>query len=274
MAQSDSLHVHVHRFTEAPSGFGKDRIKCLTHDTKRALLQTTQCKISLCQYLLQNGFSYVLLREIQSDRIEGEFSVYRQSTGSNSFMTCADVMHSFKRRLVRYASSFLHYVEHVSQEHHDFIGATTRDDGSLIEIALRKMKVSTMERSACVYVSGWLESKELSSFIEEDDHIHYDDQDFTDILSRGGLTLPHQTTVLLVELSLRFVKYAKHRACCRNRLMTIIEVIRHSYNLGQYCKSMHKRLANVLLSGIHNLDKDLHSNPCLQTSVKKARLSS
>lgn len=279
-AQSDSLDVIFHRFTQAPSGFGKDRIKCLTHDTKRALLQTTECQIFLCQHLLKNGFNYVLLREIQSDRIEGEFSVYRQSTGSNSFMTSADVMHSFRRRLVRYASSFLHYIEHVSNKQHECIDECIdpRDDGSLIEIALRKTKLSTMEMSACVYVSGWLESKEneFSSLIEEDDDpiIDNDDQDFTEILSRGGLKLPHQSTVLLVQFSLRFLKFAKHRACCRNRLMTIIEVIRSSYNFGQYSKSMHKRLANVLLSGMHNLDKDLQSNPGVQTSIKKARLAS
>ena len=31
------------------------------------------------------GFDYVLLREFQSDRIEGEFGIYRQSTGGNMF---------------------------------------------------------------------------------------------------------------------------------------------------------------------------------------------
>ena len=71
------------------------------------LIQTTRGMIDLCSYLLQTGFKYVLLREIQSDRIEGEFAVYRQSTGANSYMSSVDVTSAFKRRLTRFAASFL-----------------------------------------------------------------------------------------------------------------------------------------------------------------------
>ena len=47
--------------------------------------------IELCQKLHQKGFKYVLLKQIQSDRLEGEFSVYRQSTGANILMSVNDV---------------------------------------------------------------------------------------------------------------------------------------------------------------------------------------
>ena len=68
----------------------------MTHDTKKALVQTTEGLIAVCKHLLNIGFDYVLLREIQSDRIEGEFSVYRQSTGASAFMTTGDVTYAFK----------------------------------------------------------------------------------------------------------------------------------------------------------------------------------
>ena len=40
------------------------------------------------------------------------------------------------------------------------------------------------------------------------------------------------------------------------------------------CPKMIRRLANVLLNGLHNLEKDQQKNAVLfQTSVKKARLT-
>ncbi|KAF2349564.1 hypothetical protein FHG87_019680 [Trinorchestia longiramus] len=62
-------------------------IRCITdnyEDTKKAVEQTTQGLLAVCRYLFRNAdFQYVLLREIQSERLEGEFSVYRQSTVIN-----------------------------------------------------------------------------------------------------------------------------------------------------------------------------------------------
>ena len=68
-------------------------VESLTHDTQKSFkVQTMRGLHEVCKNLLNNaGFQYVLLREIQSDRIEGEFGVYRQSTGANLFMTSGDV---------------------------------------------------------------------------------------------------------------------------------------------------------------------------------------
>ena len=71
-------------------------------------MHTMQGLVAVYRYLFRNAdFQYVLLREIQSDRLEGEFSVYRQSTGTNSFMTTSDVVSACKQRLTRYASKSL-----------------------------------------------------------------------------------------------------------------------------------------------------------------------
>ena len=67
---------------------------------------------SICAHLLTHaGFQYVLLRELPSDRIEGEFSLYRQSTGVNAFMTSGDVLTACKKRLARYAYPYLETLE-------------------------------------------------------------------------------------------------------------------------------------------------------------------
>ena len=55
----------------------------------------------------------MLLRELQNDKIKGEFSVYRQSTvGTNAFMTSAgNVMEALKKRLARHAASCLEIMD-------------------------------------------------------------------------------------------------------------------------------------------------------------------
>ena len=74
---STNLSDYHQIFQRALFGHGKGREHCVTHDTKKALVQTMQGMAFICAHLLtQAGFQYVLLRELQSDRIEGEFSVY------------------------------------------------------------------------------------------------------------------------------------------------------------------------------------------------------
>ena len=75
-------------------------------------MQTMRGLTSICAHLLTRaGFQYVLLRELQSDRIEGEFSVYRESTGANAFVTSGDVFTGCKKCLARYAASYLETLE-------------------------------------------------------------------------------------------------------------------------------------------------------------------
>ena len=73
--KSNNLQLFLEQFQGMDSGHGAKRIQCLTHDTKRAFVQTIEGLIAVCKHLFSVGFDYVLLRELQSDRIEGEFSV-------------------------------------------------------------------------------------------------------------------------------------------------------------------------------------------------------
>ena len=106
-------------FTNSTSGFGKSRCRSITHDTKKALLQTLEGLSDLCNFLFSVGFTYVLIGEIQSDCLEGEFGVYLQSTGANPFMMVNDVSSTFNKRLVKFTSLFLEKstVHHLHLQH-------------------------------------------------------------------------------------------------------------------------------------------------------------
>ena len=58
-----------------------DCVMCLTSDTGNALNRTLTGLLSLIKQFLNHGFSYVLPGNFQSDRLEKEFRIYRQSSG-------------------------------------------------------------------------------------------------------------------------------------------------------------------------------------------------
>ena len=277
--ETTNLQTYLAIFKNAPSGQGARRIQCLTHDTKKALVQTMEGLVAVCHHLHRNAdFEYVLLREIQSDRLEGEFSVYRQSTGGNSFMTSGDVFAACKQRLARYAASYLQSLEVQPEpkQHTCMEDAITLEDAASIETCITTVTLTVNEESCAAYVAGWLEMKcvrELA-FSEEEPLLTSDAKDFIDTVSRGSLTTPHLATFDLVRGGLCFVKKVRHRACCRRRLVEILSTMAKFTDINIDCPKLFRHLANVLLNGIHNLEKDHQKNAVLlQTSVKKARLA-
>ena len=218
--ESSTLPTFLRIFQGAESGHGANRIQCLTHDTKKALVQTMQGLIAVCEHLLTSAnFEYVLLREIQSDRLEGEFSVYRQSTGANSFMTTGDVASAYQKRLARYAASYLESLETKAEtkEHTCLGGDINFEDAASIEKCTGEVTLTVNEERSAAYVAGWLESKCEGDLVFDDDEplVASEVKDFVEAVSKGSLHIPHVATFDLVRLGLCFVKKARHRACCQ-----------------------------------------------------------
>ena len=275
---STNLTTFLRLFQEADSGHGATRIQCLTHDTKKALVQTMQGLVDVCKYLLTSAdFQYVLLREIQSDRLEGEFSVYRQSTGANSFMTSGDVFSACKKRLAKHAASYLKSIEVLSEpKEHTCLGDIVLEDAVSIENCTAEVCLTANEESSAAYVAGWLESKCVDDvdFTDEEPLVTSEVKDFIETVSRGSLKVPHVCTYELVRLGLCFVKKVRHRACCRKRLSKVLSTMASFNDIDISSPKLYRHLSNVLLHGIHNLEKDHQKNAVLfQTSVKKARLA-
>ena len=148
------------------------------------------------------------------------------------------------------------------------------EDAAFIEDCIEP-SLSIHEESSAAYVAGWLEKKceEHLNFNEEDQLVPTEISAFIQEVSRGSLKTPHQTTFDLVMCGLAFVTKARQRACCSKRLMKVLQVMEDYYNLDT-CDKLRRHLANVLLSGLHNLERDHQKNGVLlQTSIKRARLS-
>ena len=269
---STYLQHFIDLFTNASSGQGCKRIHSLTHDTRRALVQTMCGFKALCTFLYGLGFKYVLLGAIQSDRIEGEFGVYRQSTGGNNFMIASDVLVAFKKRLTKFSANFLNHVEVKSQRssYHNCSKADF-DVAYAIENA-NQAPLTVMEEYSSAYVAGWLEKKcEDLVFGDEEPLVPDKAKVFIEEVSRGGLVVPHMCTYEFVRSGLSFVKTLRYEVCCQKRLMQFLGEINNFFDFGSFeSTSFLRRLANVLLRGLHNIEKDTQRNAVLyQTSIKK-----
>ena len=275
---STSLDFFLNMFQSAGDGQGAGRDAAFTIDTKKALVQTMAGLKAVCAHLLEEkGFSYVLLRELQSDRLEGEFGVYRQSVGANNFLTSADVFSASKKRLTLHAAVYLESLEiHPAPPQHQCMGIDVNiEDATSIEACIANIELTHFEESSCAYVAGWLEKKcEDLKFDEEDELVPVEVQDFINEVSRGKLKVPHASTFQLVRLGLMFMKEARQRACCRGRLQKLLETLAAFHDIDISCKNLFVHLSNVLLHGLHNLERDTEKDTALyQTSLKKARMA-
>ena len=110
--------------------------------------------------------------------------------------------------------------------------------------------ISTSSSSSCV----------LSDFIFE--------------VSRGKLTVPHQCVYDFLKAGLCFLKEYKKEVCCRKQLMEILSLLNDYFQFGTFPAEFLKRVSNVLLNGLHKLEKDNQSGSvAMQTTLKKSRLS-
>ncbi|KAF2348352.1 hypothetical protein FHG87_020892 [Trinorchestia longiramus] len=149
------------------------------------------------------------------------------------------------------------------------------EDAAYIERCTTEVTLIMREESIAAYVAGWLEMKcaDDVSFSAEEALVTSDVKDFNETVSRGSLTTPHVCTFDLVRCGPCFIKEARHRACCHKRLLQNLSTQASFSGIDIDCLNMFRRLANVLLIGLHNLEKNQQKNAVLlQTSVKKAGL--
>ena len=65
--KSNNFQLLLEQFKGMKSGHGPKRIQYLTHNTKRALVQSTEGLIAVCKHLFSVGFDYVLICKLQSN---------------------------------------------------------------------------------------------------------------------------------------------------------------------------------------------------------------
>ena len=140
------------------------RVRCLTSETTNALHETLIGIVEITKCLLTLGFSYVLPGKIQSDRIEGEFGISRDSSGAITyFISPEQVVCSLSmQRLKLYNQIDIQQSEGTNMNNCCAQDLESNDeDIELVESSLTDSShLNEEERSTLYYISGYVAFKE------------------------------------------------------------------------------------------------------------------
>ena len=251
----------------------KGRVICLTVYTSNALHLTLKGIVALIKLLLTKGFTYVFPGIFQSDRLEGEFGIYRQSAGGNYYISVQQVINGLSLQKLKLFDKL--EVESKNDHINDEC-CTSRLNEHEVEMLDacfdNSSKLCEAEKSNVYYVSGYVAAKERLSIktdeVEEKDRKY---SEFTSLVSRGKLSYPPSE---LFDLSCVLYAYYKEvDKCCINRILVAFQEIYESCHLEyENEKRILRRFLNTFSKAFSNKMSDglRHAN---RNSIKRKRLN-
>ena len=196
------------------SVFG-NRIRGLTSDTSNALHQTLNASLIRnllhCPDVQLCNDGYVLPGKLQSDRLEAEFGIIRDSSGSNFLIHAEQAINSLQlQQLKLFAKHKVPFQDNLDLNPccpnlnlHD-------SEKNLLKNALKNL--TELDKSCLSYISGYVARMEKIE-CPSNAMMELPESEFTKQLSRGKLTLPPHD---LYDLSLYLYTFFKNRdvKCC------------------------------------------------------------
>ncbi len=127
----------------------------------------------MTKYLLDNGYSYVLLGRYTNDHIEKLFGKWRQASGSNYFISVADVVHTQRIQWTKVTNLCLgRSLESGSSSHGCDLCDMLPDEEILMQNLMTENVTSPPGQlvGACAYIAGYLchQFTNLPTFEQED----------------------------------------------------------------------------------------------------------
>ena len=222
---------HMFKEMDTYSASSHTRVKGLTTDTSNALHITLLGICSVVQNLLAKGMKYVLTGQLQSDRIEAEFGIYRQQSGGNYNISVQQVVNSLSLQRLKLFSkldldeSDIHLTNDCCKQN------LTADEVECLDNCFESTSsVTHIERSSLFHISGYVAFKEgsPSTTLSESAIAPQVDSDFTREVSRRKLSYPSEN---LYDLSLYLYTYYKSITDkqCINKLLPAFEKITNTH---------------------------------------------
>ena len=187
--------------------------------------QTLLGIVALIKLKLDVGFSYVLPGKIQSDRLEGEFGIYRQNSGGNYCISTYQDFSGLKlQRLKLYHQLEMSEKLHVAINDECCQSLIENDEDlqildSCFEIS---SKLSTLEKSTLYYISGYVAFKEMCAV--DVPEIQGQESEFLKQISRRRLGHPPAELYDLSQYFFAFFK-TREKKCCSKLFLEAYETI-------------------------------------------------
>ena len=174
---------------------------------------------------MQHGHKYVLPGKIQSDRVEGEFDIYRQNSVGNYFISVDQVISSLSLERIKLFNKFdIAREENRRRNCCAMDKSMSANDLFILDECSEDTSILTcIEKSTLHYLSGYITKKQrMPSSVESADAIP--ESEFIQLVSRGKLS---HAPGDLYDLSQYFFCYfkAEKQKCCNSVFLHALKLI-------------------------------------------------
>lgn len=255
------------------SASSHQRIMGLTSDTSNALHITLHGIVNLTSQLL-GKMRYVLLGELQSDRLEAEFGIYRQQSGGNFHISVQQALNSSKLQQLKLynkleiPAKISHCkqeccTQELSEEYLDNLNNCFSNSSEII---------NEIERSSLYYICGYIAHKEGCMILSKNMVTSEKESEFVSMVSRGNLDYP---TEELFDLSLylySFYKLSNDKNCINKMLVAFQRILDFTQYEVKNSDSVLRRFANCFFKSFSNMITDTVKSKDTR-NIKRLRLS-
>ena len=258
------------------SGKRGARVRGMTSNTANAFHQTLHGMVDIIKKLLDLGFDYVLPGKIMSDRLEGEFGIYRCSAGGDYFITCDQVVNSLSmQRLKLYNKLDIQQSNEVERSCCVEDLESNDDDIELVDSCfLESSSLNEEERSTLYYISGYVAYKQGLG-VAAPDNAYSTDSEFLTNVSRGKLSHPPGD---LFDFSLYCYTFFKARSekkkCCDKIYLQAYKIIYESTDYEfENIDRIIKRFSNSFFKAFVKKECDILKKEKDKKQLKKRKLN-
>ena len=258
------------------SGKRGARVRGMTSNTANAFHQTLHGMVDIIKKRLDLGFDYVLPGKIMSDRLEGEFGIYRCSAGGDYFITCDQVVNILSmQRLKLYNKLEIQQSNEVERSCCVEDLESNDDDIELVDSCfLESSSLNEEERSTVYYISGYVAYKQGLG-VAAPDNAYSTASEFLTNVSRGKLSHPPGD---LFDFSLYCYTFFKARSekkkCCDKIYLQAYKIIYESTDYEfENIDRIIKRFSNSFFKAFVKKECDILKKEKDKKQLKKRKLN-
>ena len=116
--------------------------------------------VSLIQTLLDKGFSYVLPGQMQSDRLEGEFGIYRSAAGGNYHISLDQLLNGLRLQRLKLFKRLNFEASNVHKKDTCCTEPFTEKELSCLDECFESVSnLTDVERGTVTYIAGYVTHK-------------------------------------------------------------------------------------------------------------------
>ena len=257
---------------------------CLTAQTSKAFVTTLRAQAMLMQERLNDGYEYVLTRRFQSDPLENRFSQYRQMSGGRFLVSLREVHNS--ERILTFRSLLKENVNIWDEDLKSLPNENVNDILDVLsehESEMHELSLSSDSKEVAYLIAGYVAKKllkrfncDICSFSMIGNDVETNENDYLDILSRGGLMIPSTkiaeyicSCFAILDFSTQFIEKHKQfttRQCAEKILETYSP--KCIFTCEQHIENGYKFAIRIVTNIFYNNKQKLSSDEIRKDALK------